>query len=380
MKRILSILTAACCCMAMQAAERTILLGPKTIGAGWKDNILLEGRHFAVAKAGDVVTVYNDQAKRTAQGAFQDPQDWQGVAPEYGCFNVAGPFRMVLTDDILQKVRARGVYIGGHDYRILRVTLTPGEEFQETIVWRGPSVQMKSDWSASAEISARSFKTLKEGDGLRLHVSRVEEGAAAKLMDFTWNVLEKATDGIPVGQDGCTYYINDDAPLIKLRLAGTGDHTAMRIGGKGYRLDKLGIVQFTGERSEDLTGVQRAPREYVLQPGELFHGEKTFPGDWSGNLRLTAEPFQECTENDVVILHYDLLPRQDGVTPQMSFRENKGKWHDITGTKEPVWYPLDGTDVVLTFDAVSLDKVKTSGLVVTGLGFVLTRIELVTAQ
>lgn len=370
----------AACCMAMQAVERTILLGPKTIGKGWRDNILLEGRHFAAAKAGDVVTVYNDEARRTAQGAFQDPKDWQGVAPEYGCFNVAGPFRMVLTDDIINKVRERGVYIGGHDYRILRVTLSDGADFQETIVWKGPSVQMKSDWSASAELPGRCFKTLQEGDGLHLHVSRVEEGAAAKLMDFTWNVMEPATDGIPVGPDGCTYYVNDRAPLLKLQLAGTGDNVAMRIGGKGYRLDRVGIVQFVGQRSEDLTNAQRAPREYTLQPGELFHGEKVFPNDWSGNLRLTAEPFQEITVNDVLILHYELLPKQEGVTPQMSFRENKGKWYDITGSKEPHWYPLDGNDVVLTFDETSLDKVKTSGLVVTGLGFQLTRIELITAQ
>ena len=380
MKKLIFYVIGLFCSLSIQAAERTILLGPKTIGAGWKDNILLEGRHFIQAKAGDVVTVYHDQAKGMAQGAFQDPQDWQGVAPEYGCFNVAGPFRMVLTDDILNKVRARGVIIGGHHYRILRVTLTPGEEFKETIVWRGPSMQMKPDWSASAEIPGRSLKTLKEGDGLRLHVSRVEPGAAAKLMDFTWNVLERATDGLPVGQNGCTYYLNDRAPLLKLQLAGTGDNVAMRVGGKGYRLDKIGIVQFVGERSEDLTGVQRAPKEYKLQPGELFHGEKTFHNDWKDNLRLTAEPFQECTENDVLIIHYELLPRQEGVTPQMSFRENKGKWYDISGSKEPQWMTLDGNDVVVTFDEQSLDKVKTSGLVVTGLGFVLTKIELVTAN
>ena len=48
--------------------------------------------------------------------------------------------------------------------------------------------------------------------------------------------------------------------------------------------------------------------------------------------------------------------------------------------QEPAWYKLDGNDVVLTFDEVSLDKVKTSGLVVTGLGFTLTRIELISAQ
>ena len=365
----------------MNADERTILLGPKTIGPGWKDNILVEARHFMQAKTGDVVTVYNDNAKRTAQAAFQDPKDWQGVASEYGCFNVGGPFRMTLTDDILLKVRERGFYIGGHDYRILRVTLTPGEEFVEKIVWRGPAKQMKSDWSESAELPASCFKTLKVGDGLVLHASKVKEGAAAKIMDFTWNVLEPATDGIPVGSTGCTYYINDDIPLLKLQLAGTGSNTAMRIGGKDYRLDKVGIVQFVGKRSEDLTDVQHAPKEYKLEPGELFHGEKTFPNDWSGNLRLTAEPFQECTENDVLIIRYTPLPLEESGEASMSFRENKGKWYDITGVKEPVWYKLDGNDVVLTFDnPVLLDHLKTSGLVITGHGFTLTRVELISAQ
>lgn len=378
MKRYIICVICVICGLNIYAAERTILLGPKTIGAGWKDNILLEARHFTNAQPGDVVTVYHDNAKRTAQGAFQDPKDWQGVAPEYGCFNISGPFRMTLTEEMLQKLRERGCYIGGHDYRILRVTLTPGSEFVEKIVWRGPAKQMAPDWSQSAELPASCFKNLKIGDGLVLHASRVEEGAAAKIMDFTWNVLEKATDGIPVGPTGCTYYINDDAPLLKLQLAGKGDNVAMRIGGKGYRLDKVGIVSFVGERSEDLTDVQRAPKEYKLEPGELFHGEKLFPNDWSGNLRLTAEPFQECTENDVVILHYDLLPGVNDA--QLSFRENRGKWRDLSGTEEPAWQHLDGNDVVLTFDEQSLDKVKTSGLVVTGMGFTLTKIELVSAQ
>ncbi len=382
MKRLVILFLSLAFFLGVNADERTILLGPKTIGPGWKDNILLEARHFEKAKAGDIVTVYHDNAKRTAQAAFQDPKDWQGVAPEYGCFNVGGPFRMTLSDEILAKLRERGCYIGGHDYRILRVTLTPGEEFVEKIVWRGPAKQMKSDWSVSAELPASCFKTLKVGDGLVLHASRVEEGAAAKIMDFTWNVLEKATDGIPVGPTGCTYYMNDDAPLLKLQLAGKDNPAALRIGGKGYRLDKVGIVSFIGQRSEDLTDVQRAPKEYKLQPGELFHGEKRFPNDWSGNLRLTAEPFQECTENDVLIIHYSLTPGPSlGGEALMSFRENKGKWYDITGAKEPVWYKLDGNDVVLTFDnPMLLDHLKTTGLVVTGLGFTLTKIELISVQ
>ena len=360
--------------------ERTILLGPKTIGKAWRDNILIEPRHFANAKAGDVLTVYNDRAKGMAQAAFQHPKTWQGIAPEYGCFGIAGPFRMTLSDSILTIARAYGIILGGHDYRILRVTLSEAADYTETIVWDGPSVTMKNDWSVSAEIPGRCFESLQEGDGLRLHVSKVQEGAAAKLMDFTWNVLAPSTDGIPVGGEACTWYIYDRAPLLKLQLVGYGAQTAMRIGGKGYRLDKIGIVRQTGEVSEDLTDAQRAPREYELQPGELFRGEKDFPADWSGNLPLTAAPFQECTENDVLIISYKLDPEAQavGVKPQLSIRD--ARWQEITGAKEPVWYPMDGTDVVYMFDSVALDQVKTRGLIVTGVGFILTRIELISAQ
>ena len=363
-----------------KAVERTILLGPKTIGKAWRDNILIEPRHFANAKAGDVLTVYNDRAKGMAQAAFQHPKTWQGVAPEYGCFGFAGPFRMTLSDSILNIARTHGIILGGHDYRILRVTLSEAADYTETIVWEGPAVTMKTDWSASAEIPGRCFESLQEGDGLRLHVSKVQEGAAAKLMDFTWNALAPSVDGMPVGEDGVTWFIYDRAPLLKLQLAGYGAQTAMRVGGKGYRLEKIGIVRQTGEVSEDLTDVQRAPREYVLQQGELFRGEKVFPADWSGNISLTAAPFQNCTENDVLVISYtlDYEVQAAGIKAQLSIRNSR--WQEITGAKEPVWYPLDGTDVVYMFDPVALDQVKTRGLIVTGVGFTLTKIELISAQ
>ena len=363
------------------AIERTILIGPKTIGKAWKDNIVLEARHFADAKAGDILTVYNDNAKRTAQGAFQHPKTWQGVAPEYGYFGISGPFRMTLTEDILAIAREHGIAIGGHDYRILQVTLSNAEDYRETMVWNGPSVVMKDDWSANAEIAAQCLKNLHVGDGLRLHISKVKQGASAKLMDFTWHALDASVDGVPVGGEAYTWYIYDDAPLLKLALAGTGGNVAMRVGGTGYKLDGIGIVQFVGEVSEDYSAAQRAPREYALQPGEIFHGERAFPNDWSGNLKITAAPFQECTANDVLIISYRVDPEAQaaGVTPQLSLRNTK-TWGELTGAPDPVWYPLDGTDVVYLFDETALDEVKTRGFVLSGVGFTLTKIELISAQ
>lgn len=365
----------------LSASERTILIGPKTIGAGWKDNIVIKPEQFKDAGPGDIMTVYTTEAKRTAQIAFQDPKDWQAVSPEYGAMSVQGPIRMKMTDEILAKIKERGLILGGHDYKIVQVTLIPAAEMVEQLIYRGPGMQMKDDWSASIPIAKGVFKNVKVGDGIKFLMSKVQPGAAIKLMDFRWNAMDPAVDGAAVGGDSYTYYINEQSQLIKLQLAGP-DGICMRVGGKGYRFDKIALVSCTAEPDEDLSTAQRAPKEYKLQPGELYRGEKEFPNDWSGNLRLTAEPFQNCTENDVLVISYTLLPglKEAGVDPKISFRENKGKWLDITGAKEPVWMDLNGTDVVLTFDEESLDKLKTSGLVVTGLGFVLTRIELISAQ
>lgn len=366
---------------ALSATERTILIGPKTIGKAWRDNIVLEARHFAHAKAGDVLTVYNDKAKRTAQGAFQNPTNWQGVAPEYAYFGINGPFRMTLTDDIIRIAREHGIAIGGHDYRITQVTLSEASDYQETIVWRGPSVMMKNDWSVNAEIPGKAFVNLRQGDAIRFHISKAQAGAAMKLSDMTWNVLDPSVDGVPVGGDAYTWYIYDRALQIKLQLVGNTMNTAMRVGGKGYCLDKIGLVQFVGEVSEDYSQAQRAPKEYVLQPGEIFHGEKAFPNDWSGNLRISAAPFQKCTENDVLLISYTIDPtaKVAGITPQLSLREGRN-WTEITGSAEPIWYSLDGNDVVYMFDPVALDNVKTRGFILTGVGFTLTRIELISVQ
>ena len=363
----------------LSASERTILIGPKTIGPGWKDNILIQPEQFKNAGVGDIMTVYTIEAKRSAQMTFQDPNDWQAVAPEYGAVSVQGPVKMKITEDILSRIKERGLILGGHDYKITNVTLIPASEIIETIVYKGPSLQMKDDWSASQPINKKVFKDVQIGDGIKFIVSKVQPGAAIKLMDMTWNLLDPAVNGAAIGEDGFTWTISEQSQLIKLQLAAS-DGICMRVSGKGYKFEKIAIVRCTAEPDEDLSTAQRAPKEYKLQPGELFRGEKEFPNDWSGNFRLTPEPFQECTENDVLIISYKLLPKQEGVWPKISFRENKGKWQDISGAEEPVWMDMNGTDVVLPFDEKILDKLMTSGLVITGLGFVLTKIELISAQ
>lgn len=364
-------------CLSATAAERTLLIGPKTIGRAWKDNILVEARQFANVQHGDLLCLYVDEFKKSAQGAFQDIENWQGVSPQWGCFNVTGTVRMKVTQEILDKIQARGMIIGGHDYRILRLTHIPACDIQETIIYKGPSVRMAEDWSQYANLQAKIFKDVKIGDGIRFHVSKVQPGACIKLTDMTYNTIDRAVDGAAVGEEGFTYYITEQSQVIRLSLA-SQDGISLRVTGKGYTLNRISVVSINENENDDddLSMVQRAPKEYKLQPGEVFHGEKDFPMDWSGNLRINAEPFQECTTSHCLVIEYE---RTDS-TAQLSFRENQGKWLDLTGNDEPVWYELDGNDLIYPFDDDILDKIKTRGLVVTGVGYKLTKVSILNIE
>ena len=374
MKRIFFTMLSTVCLLAT-AAERTLLIGPKTIGRAWKDNILVEARQFADVKPGDLLCLYVDNAKKSAQGAFQDIENWQGVATEWGCFNIIGTTRMKVTQEILDKIQARGMIIGGHDYRILRLTHIPASEVKETLIYKGPSVRMADDWSQYANLQARIFKDVKVGDGIRFYVSKVQPGAAIKLTDMTYNTLDKAVDGCALGEESFTYYINEQSQLLQLSLT-SQEGVSVRVTGKGYTLNRISVVSITSEEDTDLSQAQRAPKEYKLMPGEVFHGEKDFPQDWSGNLRLSAEAFQDCTTSHCLVISYE----KKRTPAQLSFRENQGRWLDLTGSKEPVWYELDGNDLIYTLDDITLDKIKTKGLVITGIGCTVTKVSLLNIE
>lgn len=356
-------------------AERVLLIGPKTIGGGWKDNIVVLPQQFAETKTGDIIRVYTATAKSFAQGCFQNPKDWKPVAPEYAYFNIGRTFSLTVTDSILPQLREYGLAIGGHDYVIDKVTRVPAAAISEKALWHGPSVIMRNDWSVSAPIRKDFLKGLQKGDILHFQVSRVVKGAAIKVMNFTYQAFSKDVDGVPVGNDGLFYPIDDDAQLAVLQIAGD-DGIVMRVGGKGYRLDKISVIRQQGGIDPGVSHAQRAPKEYVLQPDELFHGEKVLPSDSSGYLALTAERMQDLTTEDCLVISYK--DRQPGA--KLSFRENKGGWPDLSGSKEPKWYSLDGNDIVLTLDDAMLDRLMTSGMVITGGGTTLTRISILKVQ
>lgn len=356
-------------------AEHVLLIGPKAIGGGWKDNIVVLPGQFADTKSGDIIKVYTVSAKSFAQACFQNPKGWKAIAPQYAYFNVGRTFSFTVTDSILPVLRDNGLAIGGHDYVIEKVTRIPAAAISEKTLWRGPSVIMRDDWSVSAPIRKDFLKGLQLGDLLHFQVSRVASGAAMKVMNFTYQALSSDVDGVAVGKEGLTYSLDDPAQLAALQMA-DNNGVVLRVGGKGYRLDKISVIRQQGGLDPDLSHAQRAPKEYVLQPDELFHGEKVLPTDFSANVTLTAERMQDLTDEDCIVVSYK--DRQPGA--KISFRENKSGWPDISGSKEPTWYNLDGNDVVLTLNDAILDHLMTSGMIITGAGATITHVTILKVQ
>ncbi len=375
MKRLTTILLLMVCVLGAQAVEKTILIGPKTIGKGWKDNIVIEARQFQQAAVGDIMTLYTIPARGTAQAAFQSPKDWQPIAPQYAYFSVKAPVRVTLTADMLANLKQYGLGIGGHDYQIVRVTLMPATDMTETELWKG-SFTAASDWSRNLDLQRSVFQGLRLGDALCFHVSKVAADAAFKLYDSQWQPMRSDVDGVHLAGDRFLWLISDQMQLVKLQLAGA-DGVVMHLGGKSFTLNRITVVRYTAELDPDESTAQRAPREYALHPGELFRGEKAFPADYSQNLRLTAAPFQELTTDYSLAVSYRLMDGVEG--PVLGFREQRGSWPDISGSKDTQWRPLNGRTVVLPLDEQILDKVKTKGLVISGRGFVLTKVMVVKA-
>ncbi|MGN0234821.1 MAG: hypothetical protein ACI4BD_00690 [Paludibacteraceae bacterium] len=359
------------------AAERTLLLGPKTIGRAWQDKIRVEPAQFAQCRAGDVLTLYTADARPWGQGALQHPKTGEAIAPQYAWFGVTEPVTVTLTEPMVAILQTEGLTIGGHEYTIARLTHTPQEDFEEKVLYRGPKFYAAKDWSRNLSLDASAFADIAVGDALVFHFEKTEEGAALKLMDFRYEPLSPTLDGVQVSGGSFRYRITEQSQVVQLQLAGS-DHVSVRVGGTGYVLTRISRVRQTGGIDEDLSTAQRSPREYRLRPGEVFRGEYVFPADWSGYKVFTAAPFQHCRQGDRLIVAYKGL-QTDSVQPQISFREGM-HWGDLGGAEEPQWIRLEGQTVVYTLDSVALDNIKTRGFVLTGTGVTLTRIILTREQ
>jgi mannan endo-1,4-beta-mannosidase len=103
--------------------------GETVMPADWSGNIQLTDetaiQGFARAKVDDIVRVTIKDVAAGAQGSLKG-SDWAEIASGFDYFNISGNYyEMTVTEDILAKLKATGLIIGGHDYTVTGVYLIP---------------------------------------------------------------------------------------------------------------------------------------------------------------------------------------------------------------------------------------------------------------
>ena len=98
----------------------------------WSGNLQIPASYFSYAEEGNTITVNISNVAESAQGSFKNGTTWGGLLDgdiNYDYFNLAtedeegnvqipNSFTLVLSDNILDEVKANGLIISGHDYTL----------------------------------------------------------------------------------------------------------------------------------------------------------------------------------------------------------------------------------------------------------------------
>ncbi len=103
--------------------------GETAMPGDWSGSVQLTDaaavQSFAVAKEGDIVRVTIKDVAAGAQGSIKG-SDWAQIATGYEYFDISGSsYEMTITSDILTKLQASGLIIGGHDYTVTGIYIIP---------------------------------------------------------------------------------------------------------------------------------------------------------------------------------------------------------------------------------------------------------------
>lgn len=104
------------------AGGTVIYTGPTDTGA-WSGYAQIPADQFANAQVGQTVTVIVSNLQSGAQGSLKDGSSWAGLTPEMEYFDISGNYEMEITADILTKLQAGGLIVGGQNYTIESVIL-----------------------------------------------------------------------------------------------------------------------------------------------------------------------------------------------------------------------------------------------------------------
>ena len=246
--------------------------------------------------------------------------------------------------------------------------------FTETTIWEGS--ETISGWNGVTLGSEDAFINagIQEGDVVRIYYTAPDDGTwwDIQLVDGHWTNLKLAeldggneikSDNFPGGSQSFSFNVTPEVLAQLTGLQGWGG--AMIINGDGgVTITRISLIQFGA-----------AEQKTVIWEGNA-------PVDWSGSTpgaegsmgALSWGGYDWSTVEAGTILRFEFERTAD----EVQIRVANGSWTALPGTTDP--YKPEGTnlDVELTADMLA-ELVSAGGLVVTGQGFTLTEVSLVTS-
>ena len=345
--KILLLLTMLLAVCQVKASEVVIYTGPTSTGS-WSGYAQISADAFTSAKVGDIVKVYTSNVEEGAQGSFKDGSTWGAIADGYEYFEISGDFTMTITDEILEKLKASGLIVGGQKYTIESVAIeTADAATSETEIYAGP--KDTGSWSGYAQIAAGAFANAKVGDIIKVYTSNVEEGAQGSFKDgATWGAIADGYEYFEISGD-FTMTITDEI-LEKLKANG------LIVGGQKYTIESVVIV---------------TAKTATTTETEIFAGPKD-TGSWSGYAQIAAGAFANAKVGDIVKVYTSNV--EEGA--QGSFKDG-ATWGAIADGYE--YFEISG-DFMMTITDEILEKLKANGLIVGGQKYTIESVVIITEE
>lgn len=243
--------------------------------------------------------------------------------------------------------------------------------FTETYIWEGS--EDLAAWGNQPYLGADggfADAGLEVGDLVRIYFTTYEEDWQFQIFSGHWDAMTfpELDGGNTVNADNCdasngffSFEVTEDNYALLTTVGGWGG--ALLTQGQGVIITGLSMIHFGAAESKNV----------------IWEGSVTV--DWSGTISgaegamsaLSWGGYDWSTVSEGTILALSF----DRVLDDVQIRVSNGSWAALPGTDDP--YKPEGTELRVELTQAMIDElVSAGGLVITGQGFTLTEIALVT--
>nr|ACA61143.1 putative polygalacturonase [uncultured microorganism] len=344
--------------------QKSVIWDQETAFADWSATIVIGPEQFADVVEGGIIRVYIKDKGDDYNPIFKHVDSW-GDWNEFQANKTDedGYFEAPVPADAIPELQTSGLRFQGIGFTIVKVELIQDVwvdggghwESQKIVLWDQETAF--ADWSATIVIGPEQFANVVEGGIIRVYIKDKGDdyNPIFKHVDSwgDWNEFQANK----VDEDG---YFEAPVPAEAIEELQT---SGLRFQGIGFTITKVELLQdvwVDGGGTGGDTG-----------PVAIWDQETVF-GDWSATIVIGPEKFTDVKNGDVIRVY--IKDKGDDYNPIYKHVDSWGDWNEFQANK----VDEDGY-FEAPVPAEAIEELQTSGLRFQGIGFTITKVELIPA-